>query len=324
MSRPLLTVVMPVYNVAPYLPRCLDSLIAQTRPIDELIVVDDGSTDDCPRILAEYASRLPQMRVIRQDNGGLSAARNTGLALAQGEYLAFIDSDDFVAPEAYAHLLAVAQRDDLDMLLCNAHYHFEGREQDRLIYADVASSAILTGKEWLKQRLQNGRLLHMVWLHLYRRDFLEEHHFRFVPKLIHEDVIWTTQALLAANRLRYDATPLNFYRIPIRHFSPEKNRLRLEALVSSSIVNAKTLLDLAHTQANDDDILRRLLSWQAIDGAFSIFHKIEKISDLAWRKERYREVLASGLLGRLWQNTNDWKQRRRIARNYLKCILSGA
>lgn len=324
MNRPLLTVVMPVYNVALYLPHCLDSLLAQTRPIDELIVVDDGSTDDCPRILADYASRLPQMRVIRQDNSGLSAARNTGLDLAQGEYLAFIDSDDFVAPETYAHLLAVAQRDDLDMLVCNAHYHFEGRETDRLIYADVPSSGILSGKEWLKQRLQNGRLLHMVWLHLYRRDFLEEHRFRFVPKLIHEDVTWTTQALLAAKRLRYDATPLNFYRIPIRHFSPEKNRLRMEALVSSSIFNAKTLLDLAHTQASDDDTLRRLLRWQAIDGAFSIFHKIEKISDAAWRKERYRDVLTSGLLRQLWNNTNDWTQRRRIARNYLKCILSGA
>ena len=320
MSRPLLTVVMPVYNVAAYLPRCLDSLIAQTRPIDELIVVDDGSTDDCPRILAEYAPRLPQMRVVRQANGGLSAARNTGLDLAQGEYLAFIDSDDFVAPETYEYLLAVAQRDHLDMLLCNAHYHFEGREKDRLIYANAPSSEILSGKEWLKQRLQNGRLLHMVWLHLYRRDFIEKNQFRFVPKLIHEDVIWTTQALLAATRVRYDATPLNFYRIPIRHFTPEKNRLRLEGLVSSSIFNARTLLDLD----TDDGVLRQLLNWQAIDGAFTIFHKIEKIDDAAWRKERYREVRASGLFRQLWKNAKDWKQRRRIARNYLKCILAGA
>lgn len=314
---------MPVYNVAAYLPRCLDSLIAQSRPIDELIVVDDGSTDDCPRILAEYAQHLPQMRVIRQPNGGLSAARNTGLNHANGDYLAFIDSDDFVAPETYEHLLSVAQRDNLDMLLCNAYYHFEGRETDRLIYTDIPSSGILSGKEWLKQRLQNGRLLHMVWLHLYRREFLEQNCFRFVPGLIHEDVIWTTQALLAAKRIRYDATPLNFYRIPVRHFSPEKKRQRLDLIIRSSIYNAQTLLGIALTNA-EDGVLCQLLRWQAIDGAFSIFHKIEKIQDPQWQKEKYRELRTSGLFSQLWENAGDWQQKRRIARNYLKCILSGA
>lgn len=323
MSTPLLSVVMPVYNVAAYLPRCLDSLAEQTRPIDELIVVDDGSTDDCPRILAEYTTRLPQMRIIRQENGGLSAARNTGLKHAKGKYLAFVDSDDFVAPKMYEHLLAVAQEEDLDIFLCNAIYHFEGREPDRPIYTAPSSSETLSGKKWLEQRLQNGRLLHMVWMHLYKRDFLAKHQFSFVPKLIHEDVIWTTQVLLAADRVRFDATPLYYYRIPVRRFSLEKNKLRLGAIISSSIFNAKMLLELAQAQT-DDNTLRQLLSWQAIDGAFTIFHKIEKIDDASWRKERYREVRASGLFRQLWTNAKDWKQRRRIARNYLKSILAGA
>ena len=101
MSTPQLSVVVPVYNVAPYLPACLDSLAAHVPPIDELIVVDDGSTDDCPAILAAYRDKLPNMRIIRQENGGLSAARNSGLRAASGTWLAFVDSDDFIAPDTY-------------------------------------------------------------------------------------------------------------------------------------------------------------------------------------------------------------------------------
>lgn len=322
MSTPLLSLVIPVYNVAPWLPTCLDSLLAQTRPIDEIIVVDDGSTDDCPAILASYATRLPQMRVIRQENGGLSAARNTGIKHAQGEYLAFLDSDDFVAPQMYERLLAIAQADDLDLVLSNAFAHFEGREPDRLIYPDVAASGVISGGEWLKQRLQQDRLMHMVWMHLYRRSFLLEHGFSFIPRLVHEDVIWTTQVLLKAERVRYAPEPLVFYRILVRNFTPERNRSRLAAIIASSIVNAKTLVALSEG-CNRDAELKRLLRWQAVDGAFSIFHKLEKVADAGWRRERCREIRASGLFPLLWKNAGDWHQRRRIARSYLKCLLAG-
>lgn len=101
-GEPTLSLVMPVYNVAEFLPRCLDSLAAQTRPADEIIAVDDGSTDACPAILAEYAQRLPSLRTVRQENGGLSAARNTGIEHARGKWLAFVDSDDFVLAAAGA------------------------------------------------------------------------------------------------------------------------------------------------------------------------------------------------------------------------------
>lgn len=321
-GTPLLSLVIPVYNVAPYLATCLDSLLAQTCPIDEIVVVDDGSTDDCPAILAGYAERLPQMRVIRQENGGLSAARNTGLRHAQGKYLAFLDSDDFVAPQMYEHLLAMAQVDDLDIALCNAFAHFEGRENDRLIYPDVAATGVIPGSEWLHQRLQNDRLMHMVWMHLYRRDFLLRHGFSFIPRLVHEDVIWTTRVLLEAKRVRYDPAPLLFYRILVRHFTAERNRSRLEAIISSSIVNARTLSELADSVVGDES-LKRLLHWQSVDGAFSIFHKIEKLADADWQKARYREVHAGGLFSLLWNNATGWRQRRRIARNYLKCLLAG-
>ena len=322
MNAPLLSLVIPVYNVAPYLRACLDSLQAQTQAVSEIIVVDDGSTDDCPRILAEYAGKMSNLRIIRQENGGLSAARNTGMQHASGRYLAFVDSDDFVTPQMYEQLLAMAQADNLDMALCNAVYHFEDRQADQLIYAKTDSTDVISGKEWLRRQLQNDRVMHMVWMHLYRRDFLVQHGFNFVPRLIHEDVIWTTEALLKAERVRYDATPRYFYRIPIRHFAPDQNRRRLEAIIASSVINARRLLELADS-SDCDEALKRLLRWQAVDGAFSVFHKIERLAEADWRRVQYREIYTGGMFSLLWKNAVDWRQRRRIARNYLKCLLAG-
>lgn len=321
MNEPLLSLVIPVYNVAPYLRQCLDSLCAQTRPVDEIVVVDDGSTDDCPAILAEYAARMPQLRVVRQENGGLSAARNTGMAHATGRYLAFVDSDDFVAPQMYERLLAMAQADDLDVALCNADYHFEGREPDRPIYTDALDTGVITGAQWLLDRLRRKRLMHMVWMQMYRRDFLLRHRFSFVPRLLHEDVIWTTQVLLRAERVRYDPTPLYRYRIVQRTFAGEQNRKRLEAIIASSVVNARTLSELASREAGNAE-LSRLLRWQAVDGAFSIFHKIGKLPDRRWQDARFAEISAAGLFPLLWRNAVNWQQKRRIARNYLRVRLA--
>ncbi|MEI7430987.1 MAG: glycosyltransferase [Betaproteobacteria bacterium] len=322
MTTPLLTLIIPVYNVAPYLRQCLDSLAAQTRPIEEIIIVDDGSTDESPDILKEYAAKMPEIRIIRQENSGQAVARNTGMKHATGRYLAFVDSDDFAAPQMFEHLLDMAQGDHLDIALCNAHFHFEGRETDRLIYPDSVTTEVIPGKEWLRDKLKDNSLLHMVWMHLYRRDFLLQHNFSFTPRILYEDVIWTTEVLLKAKRIRYDATSLYSYRIPIRHFSIEQNRRRLKIIIDSSVVNARTLIEISNHGEYDEE-LSRLLRWQAVDGSISIFHKIEKLPDAHWQHERYREIYRSGLFSLLWKNAVDWRQRRRIARNLLKCTLAG-
>ena len=323
MTAPLLSLVVPVYNVAPYLPRCLESLAALMPPADEIIVVDDGSTDDCPRILAEFALRLPQMRVIRQENGGLSVARNTGLDAAHGKYLAFVDSDDFVSPDAYAEALRLAEEEQLDMALFNANYHFEGRQPDRPIYPDAQPTGTISGREWLRQRLISGRFLHMVWMHLYRREFIEANRFRFIPGLIHEDVIWTTRALLAAQRVRFAPHIAVHYRIPIRKFAPVERQRRLESIVASSVINARALADASGELENDPG-LRDLLSHQLVDGALSIFHKLEKMPDRQTARAIRNDLRRQGFLQLLWRHAQDAAQYRRIARQWLMTLFSGA
>lgn len=314
-----LSVILPVYNVQAYLPACLESLMAQTLQPDEIIAVDDGSTDACSQILVDYALRMPNLRIIRQANGGLSAARNVGLDAASGEYVAFVDSDDFLSLNIFEESLRRVRDDKLDMLLFNAMYHFEGRESDRLIYANVSESSVLTGADWLYERLHAGRLLHMVWLHLYRRDFIEANRFRFVPGLIHEDVIWTTGVLLAAKRVRYIPTPFYHYRIPIRKFSVEDKIRRLGKIIDSSLFNAQTLAELAEGIENTN--LHKLLQRQMVDGAFSVFHKINQLPKQL-RAKRLKELHSNGFFHLLWGNAQGFTQRRRIIHCWLRSLVA--
>ncbi len=317
----LLSLVVPVYNVAPFLERCLESLAAQNLDGVEIVLVDDGSTDDSPEILARYSAQHPQMRVIRQPNGGLSAARNTGMDHISGEYLAFVDSDDWIEPGYYRRLLDLARAKNLDLAHGNAMYHFEGRREDHPIYRDALPAEVMPGREVLRRRLAEKTLLHMVWMHLYRRDFIGRLGLRFAPRVIHEDVLWTTRAFLEAQRVAYDPTPGYFYRQRIRPLAADILDQRLEAVIASSVHNARGLSDLA-TPLRDDPELQRLLRWQLVDGALSIFHKLRKVTSTGLRRRLYRQLRHDGVYALLWNHATQTAQRRRIARAWLKSWLA--
>jgi glycosyltransferase involved in cell wall biosynthesis len=323
MSQPLLSLVVPVYNVAPYLPRCLESLASLTPPADEIIVVDDGSTDDCPRILAEFASRLPQMRVIRQENGGLSAARNIGMDAAHGKYLAFVDSDDFVEPDTFRSALANAEQNLLDMVMFNGWFHYEGRQPNRKIYPSIASSLPMSGRNWIVEHPLGVAFLHYVPLNLYRREFLHGLALRFITGRIHEDVVWTTEALLAANRVTYDSTPYYFYRQLIRRPSNEQLQHKLTSLIASSVNNARDLDALIERHSLAGSI-RMTIANQLVDGALSIFHKLEKMPDRPAARRIRRDLRCQGFFRLLWRHARSTAQHRRIARHWLLDRLSVA
>jgi len=317
MSTPAFSLIVPVFNVAPFLERCLASLAAQGPGGTEIVLVDDGSTDGCPAILARYAAQHAQMRVIRQDNGGLSAARNTGLDHSRGEYVAFADSDDWIEPGYYRRLLDLARAKNLDLAHGNAMYHFEGRREDHPIYRDALPTELMPGREVLRRRLGEKTFLHMVWMHLYRRDFIERLGLRFVPRLIHEDVLWTTRAFLEARRVAYDPTPGYFYRQRIRPLAAELMDRRLDAVIASSVHNARGLADLA-APLGEDPKLQELLRWQLVDGALSIFHKLRKVDSPELRRRLYHQLRHDGIFALLWNNATETAQRRRIARAWLK------
>lgn len=316
---PRLSLILPVYNVAPFLPACLDSIAAMQPAADEIVAIDDGSTDDSAAILAAYAARLPQMKVVRQANAGVSAARNAGIALATGSHLAFLDPDDYVAPDYYGRLLDLAVAHDLDIAVGNATYHFEGRQPDYPVWpADNLPAGVMAGREMLKRWLRRRNLVHLSCLLVYRHEFVERHALRYPHGLIHEDVIFMTRALLLARRAAWDGGAGYFYRQrQRRHTAGAANDRRLLHIVDSSVTNARTLAEFAEAEAATDPELAQLLRWQLVDGGLSIFHKLEKLADVDLRRDSYRQLRRDGVIALLWRNAVEFRQRRRLARRWV-------
>ena len=136
------SVIIPVYNTAEYLPQCLESVMNQTSRELEIICVDDGSTDDSPRILSEYALRDERIRIIHKENGGLVAARKTGVLSAEGGYVAFVDSDDWIETNMYEQLFRLAEESKADMVTCG--FFLEGNYTT--MHTDTVSQGIYEGQ----------------------------------------------------------------------------------------------------------------------------------------------------------------------------------
>ena len=128
MEKKIVSIIVPVYNVEKYLSKCLDSLIAQTYKNIEIIVVDDGATDSCPQICDDYKKKDSRIIVVHKENGGLSDARNEGLKYVSGDYISFVDSDDYVSPFYVEILINLAEERDADISICNYLRVFENEE----------------------------------------------------------------------------------------------------------------------------------------------------------------------------------------------------
>ena len=118
-TQPTISVIVPIYKVERFLPKCLDSILAQTYKNLEIILVDDGSPDRCGEICEEYAKKDSRVRVVHQTNQGLPSARNSGLKIAQGQYIGFVDSDDYIDPDMYEYLYHLITKDNAAIAMCN-------------------------------------------------------------------------------------------------------------------------------------------------------------------------------------------------------------
>lgn len=188
MRTPLISVIIPVYNVEKYLHRCLDSVIAQTYQNLEIICVDDGSIDESGRICDQYAVRDARIKVIHQENQGLSAARNRGLDAAEGEYIAFVDSDDYILEGMYKKMLDKLLDYSVDLCVCQWQYEFsDGRQVVKKKNIDPTIYGCKTSLEFARflyrGNYENGVVV-AAWNKLYRRALLDK--IRFEGR-IHED-----------------------------------------------------------------------------------------------------------------------------------------
>lgn len=207
-DSPKISVVIPVYNVEKYLGKCLVSLTEQTWRDFEVIAVNDGSTDSSPDILRHFAEKYDYIRVIHQKNAGVSQARNTALAAARGEYLAFVDSDDYVAPTFLEELYHACADNGADISCCYYYFHFI--ENDFLFEYPFRSKGVLTGAKAMDKLLRDVQIQSLLWNKMFRRSLFVETGVTF-PSMCFEDLAVLNQVFAKAKRVAVIDRPLYYY-----------------------------------------------------------------------------------------------------------------
>ena len=203
-----LSFIVPVYNVASYLRKCVDSLLAQDYEDYEIILVDDGSPDACPQICDEYAANYNNIRVLHQPNGGLSAARNSGVMVAKGEYICFVDSDDYWEPNRLNGLMEQMDRDNLDVLrfrlqYVNPQYQVFNPYKSDPFKGNDYSEEPTDGVTFLNTRMNTACY---VWAFIVKRNLIfnsSTHSFvnSFTEGIYFEDTDWTPRMLACAKKV---------------------------------------------------------------------------------------------------------------------------
>jgi len=225
-SGETVSIIVPIYNVERFLPQCIDSILAQTYPALEILLVDDGSPDGCAAICEDYAKKDSRIRVIRKENGGLSDARNAGMQQAGGDWYFFLDADDYLHPEAIAAMLRAANKSGCSLVWCD---YLETDEDGTIRYTKEYPSAeavderirefpvkLLPWQEaegWLYEDGTRGQRMVVAWNKLYRASlFTDEPAIRFPVGKIFEDSFTTYRLIQRAGRICSLDLPLCRYR----------------------------------------------------------------------------------------------------------------
>lgn len=205
--KPLLSVILPVYNVAPYLRRSVDSVISQSYKNMEIILVDDGSTDGSSEICDEYKKKDNRIIVIHQANGGLSDARNKGLNTSSGEWIAFLDSDDWIHPSMYETLIDLAIEQNADMITCKSVNCYEdGSTEDS---NSTGEMRVFSSDDMIRGLWDQKYIRFEVWNKIWKRSLIGD--VRFKERQVCEDIRFDRLVFPDVNKCVYIDKPLHYY-----------------------------------------------------------------------------------------------------------------
>ena len=211
-----ISIIVPVYKVEKELDRCVQSLLKQTYKNLEIILVDDGSPDRCPILCDQYAMEDERIRVIHKKNGGLSDARNAGLNLATGEYVLYVDSDDYIELDSCERLISATSDGQVDIVVGNAIMEKpDGNE--KMIHSATPAGFIYSAKDFVEKAVCESQWYAPAWLNMYRRKFLLDNELYFKKGIYFEDVQMLPRVFLPAKKITcIDGT---FYHYIIRENS---------------------------------------------------------------------------------------------------------
>jgi Glycosyltransferases involved in cell wall biogenesis len=197
LMKPLISIIVPVYKVEQYLNRCVDSIINQTYKNLEIILVDDGSPDNCGKICDEYATKDSRIKVIHKENGGLSSARNAGLDIASGGYIGFVDSDDWIESNMYYVLINLAIENDSDIVQCG--YWSVSEKGDKIRKFTYKNNKFTSNEDVKHAYFISYQLDVVAWNKLYRRDIFQS--LRYMNGKRNEDTFIMPEIVLITKKL---------------------------------------------------------------------------------------------------------------------------
>jgi glycosyltransferase involved in cell wall biosynthesis len=202
---PEISVIVPVYKVEPYIHKCVDSILAQTFSDYELILVDDGSPDTCGNICDEYAKKDARIRVIHKENGGLSDARNAGMKIACGEYVIFIDSDDYIDADMLSYLYENLRKADADMATCGIYEVYA----DRIEKQEEEPEFVCSGEEAFRCILRGHTIRGEIWNKLIKRSCISD--LEFPKGKLYEDIFYTVDMMQRIKKVAVGTKPKYYY-----------------------------------------------------------------------------------------------------------------
>lgn len=270
MSEIKVSVIIPIYNVEEFLEECLVSAINQTLKEIEIICVNDGTPDNSMTIVEKYKDD-ERIVVVNKENGGLSSARNAGFAVAKGEYVYFLDSDDYIVPECLENLYNDAKEKDLDIIFFDAESFFESKklEREQAFYSNYyirkpKYEDVVSGIEIFEKWVEDNAFRTSVCLQLIKRTFLIENNISFYEGIIHEDNLFSLECIVEAKRVRHVAK--QYYMRRVREGSIMTNTKK----VNSSLGYYKTIeglveriKDKEYTDSQKNAIFKRLYLTQS-------------------------------------------------------------
>lgn len=283
-----LSIVVPIYNVEQYLRECLESLYKIVKIDYEIILVNDGSKDNSREIMEEFYNLYPDKTVIvDKENGGLSSARNAGMRVAKGDYISFIDSDDFIDVDEYTKFFLEGAEEKLDVMVGNMRYYTPEKTGFPLFRSDlVKNSGIVTGIEFFWELFEQPKCFREeVVDDIYRREFLIKNNLWFNEEIVHEDSEFTPMVYLKAQRVKYIDRAFYFYRQrtgSIMNKVSEKSIVSLEKICEKFFNEYKNL----DSKLGKETLAKLILSFYSV----VIYKRYNGGGDWKRVHKRYKEI----------------------------------
>ena len=298
-KAPKISVIVPVYQAEAFLDQCVQSMLAQTERDFELLLIDDGSPDNSPALCDAYAVRDSRIRVLHKPNGGVSSARNAGLDAAGGEFIVFLDSDDWAEPDYLSRLLALQAQTAEEGVLVMTDYQPFAPEGPEARDFPAPFTARLDGPDADPLAFRDlifGFRLFPPYCKLYRRDVIEALGLRFKTEIrTAEDFDFNMRYLTRVKAVRYEPAATYHYRVDYKTYRPSNHGVLGDSEIKSAHIMAHGIVDLAKRMGQYEKLRPEIEAWAANKHYFNRMRMLFAPSEAVGRGERkalYKRLIA--------------------------------